>query len=302
MVKIKQQLVSNRASTSKGVNGRKYITIHETANTAQGADAQRHANLQSNGFTASWHWQVDDKQAIQSYPHDVRCWHGGDGTGNGNFNSIGIEICVNSDGDFTQAVKNAAELVKKIMEDEGITLSNVVQHNHWSGKDCPKNLRKGDKGINWSEFVNLVDSKEVDQVSKPKPPTTTKPVPTPTPPVSKPSTNTATSIVDYLASKGINPSFANRAKLAAQHGIKGYTGTAAQNTALLSKLRSGSVPNTPKPVPKGDQKTTSIVNYLKSINQDSTFANRAKLAQQHGVKNYSGTAAQNTTLLKKLRG
>ncbi len=54
--------------------------------------------------------------------------------------------------------------------------------------------------------------------------------------------------------------------------------------------------------PKGDQKTNSIVDYLKSIKVDSSFANRKKLAAKHGIKNYSGTAKQNEQLLKKMRG
>lgn len=166
---IKRQLVAGRAKTSAGTNGRKYITIHETANTSVGANAQAHANLQSKGFSASWHWQVDDKQAIQSFPHTVRCWHAGDVRGVGNYESIGVEICVNSDGDFRKAVVNAAELVRKIMADEGIPLSNVVQHNRWSGKNCPTNLRNASKGISWGEFIELV-AKDVVQVSKPKTP------------------------------------------------------------------------------------------------------------------------------------
>jgi len=58
--------------------------------------------------------------------------------------------------------------------------------------------------------------------------------------------------------------------------------------------------NTSK-VAQGDLETNSIVDYLNSIKQDSSFANRAKLAKQHGIKNYKGTAAQNTQLLNKLR-
>lgn len=77
MVKVRKQLVSSRKNTYGGGNGRKFITIHETANTARGANAQAHANLQSNGFGSTWHYTVDDKEAIQSFPHSVRCWHAG---------------------------------------------------------------------------------------------------------------------------------------------------------------------------------------------------------------------------------
>jgi len=48
------------------------------------------------------------------------------------------------------------------------------------------------------------------------------------------------SIVDFLKSKGQDSSYSAREKLAAQNGISNYTGTAAQNTQLLSTLSSSS--------------------------------------------------------------
>ena len=50
-----------------------------------------------------------------------------------------------------------------------------------------------------------------------------------------------------------------------------------------------------------DLKTTSIVDYLKSVGKPSDFAYRSKLAAQKGIANYTGTAAQNTQLLNILR-
>ncbi|UKL30017.1 N-acetylmuramoyl-L-alanine amidase protein [Bacillus phage PK2] len=108
-----------------------------------------------------------------------------------------------------------------------------------------------------------------------------------------------TSIVTYLNSIGEDASFANREKLAKKYGIAGYRGTAPQNLKLLELMRKGA---TPKPVPKGDQKTNSIVVYLKSIGVNSSFTNRSKLAKAHGISNYRGTASQNLLLLKKMRG
>ena len=156
MVTIKQQLVASKAAVSAGTNSRKYITIHETANTSKGATAQAHANLQSNGNSrqASWHYQVDDVQAIQSYADTAVCWHAGSSAGNAQ--SIGVEICVNSDGDFRKAVENAAALVAHLMRKFGVPIANVVQHNRWSGKNCPTNLRNGAKGITWAQFLDMV--------------------------------------------------------------------------------------------------------------------------------------------------
>ena len=45
----------------------------------------------------------------------------------------------------------------------------------------------------------------------------------------------------------------------------------------------------------------SIVDYLKSTGQDSSFSSRKKIAENLGIKNYTGTASQNTQMLNTLR-
>lgn len=126
-----------------------------------------------------------------------------------------------------------------------------------------------------------------------------KPAPAPTPSTG----NTGGSIVNWMNAQGMDSSYANRAKLAAQNGISNYSGTAAQNTQLLGLLQSPPPPKpSPKPKPAGNQTTGSIVTYLNSIGADSSYGARAKLAQANGIRNYSGTAAQNTQLLGILRG
>lgn len=137
----------------------KYITIHETDNPGAGADANAHARLQERGNdrTASWHLQIDDQEAIQSIPFNEIAWAAGDGrNGPGNKLSIHIEICVNADGNFQKAVQNTAEVTKQLMGQFNISISNVVQHNHWTGKNCPRNLRSGEKGVGWNDFINMV--------------------------------------------------------------------------------------------------------------------------------------------------
>ncbi|QAW01684.1 LysM peptidoglycan-binding domain-containing protein [Bacillus subtilis] len=118
-----------------------YITVHNTSNTAKGADAASHARYVKNPETAtSWHFTVDDKEIYQHLPLNENGWHAGDGNGTGNRKSIGIEICENSDGDFEKAVSNAQWLIKKLMKEQGISFANVVPHKHWSGKECPRKL------------------------------------------------------------------------------------------------------------------------------------------------------------------
>ena len=68
-------------------------------------------------------------------------------------------------------------------------------------------------------------------------------------------------------------------------------------------------PKPTKPKEKTQSKPTgglyegnSVVDYLNSIGEDSSYANRRILATKHGIRNYRGTSSQNTELLNKLRG
>jgi N-acetylmuramoyl-L-alanine amidase len=303
MVKIRQEFVPAYLADDVVYgfdNPCDYIVIHETANTAKGADADSHANLQARGNTreASWQYQVDDKEIVQSFEDNAQCWHAGSKFYN--LNGIGIEICVNSDGDFKKAVANAAQLVRILMERHGIPKSRVLQHRTTSGwKDCPRYLRSGEKGIDWDGFMALVDgaSKAPEEAAKPVAPT-----PTPKPVEGEPNFDT-NSIVDFLNSAGEDSSYSNRSKLAAKYGISGYDGSAAQNTKLLEKLKAVyRAPAKPAPAPgKGNMETDSIVTYLNSIGVDSSFSNREKLAAKYGIKGYRGTADQNLALLDKMR-
>lgn len=107
------------------------------------------------------------------------------------------------------------------------------------------------------------------------------------------------SIVDYLNSIGQDSSFAHRKMLAMQYGITTYQGTASQNILLLNKLRGTSATNPPSYYPAIN--STSIVDGLKSLQVDSSFANRKKIASINGIANYNGTASQNMQLLSLLK-
>lgn len=79
-----------------------------------------------------------------------------DGRGPGNTESIGIEICINEDGNYQKAIKNAAKLVQHLMNKYDIPVSNIKQHYDWSQKNCPAQLRANHKGISWNDFIDLV--------------------------------------------------------------------------------------------------------------------------------------------------
>ena len=85
------------------------------------------------------------------------------------------------------------------------------------------------------------------------------------------------------------------------------------NTNKIKKAVSTAKPKaTAKTTPKTKTKKTStikktsykgdsIVDGLKSVGVNSSYDNRKKIAQANGIKNYTGTAKQNTELLNKLK-
>ncbi len=161
MVQIRQHLVSAAVAikvTGGRKNTRRKICIHETNNTKKGSGADNHARLQANGNSrqASWHWSVDDKEAVQSFTHDWQCWAAGSTKGNNE--AIHIEMCMNVDGDYVRTVQNTVALVAKILKEENLTINDVLQHNFYSGKNCPREMRSTSAPIPWSSFLQMFKS------------------------------------------------------------------------------------------------------------------------------------------------
>ena len=173
---IKQDLIRHKRALQIGRglgNPKKYIAVHDTGNPSKGANARAHASLQKDELLSyGWHWQVDDKEAIQSFKHDYKIYCQGDGyNGIGNNQAISVEICINSDGNYKKAVENAARLVAKIMREENIGIDYVCQHNFFSGKNCPAQIRAGKDGITWKKFKQMVmnfygEKRRVPKVTK----------------------------------------------------------------------------------------------------------------------------------------
>lgn len=158
-ITIQQDIIpAGRRNRPGGRNPDTYITIHETGNTDVGADAEAHGKYLTGSAgeasLTSWHYTVDDHAIVQHLPDNETAYHAGDGAdGPGNTTSIGIEICVNSDGDFEVAKANAAALVRLLMAEHGIPLGNIKQHHDWNGKNCPAAIRATPGA--WEAFLAL---------------------------------------------------------------------------------------------------------------------------------------------------
>lgn len=130
-----------------------YIVVHDTDNRDKGADAEMHTKYyQTNTRGASAHYTVDDGIIINNVREEHSAYHCGDGHGrNGitNSNSIGIEMCVNSDGDYDKTFKNTQTLVKHLMEKYDVPFDKVVMHRDASGKGCSRKMIEEDL---WKTF------------------------------------------------------------------------------------------------------------------------------------------------------
>lgn len=125
----------------------KALVIHWTANTNKGADAVANRNYFENNKVSA-HYVVDDKLIVQCIPEDEMAYHVGSRhytekalkelSTYPNNCTIGIEICVNMDGLFEKALRNAVLLAADICKRHKWTKDNIWRHYDVTGKNCPK--------------------------------------------------------------------------------------------------------------------------------------------------------------------
>lgn len=127
------------------------ITIHNTANDASAQNEI--AYMANNDQEVSYHYAVDDVEAIQGLPLYRNGWHAGDGTnGTGNRTTIAIEIChslTKGNPKYAKSEDNGAKLAAIILHQYGWGIDRIRKHQDWSGKYCPHRIL--DNG-NWEGF------------------------------------------------------------------------------------------------------------------------------------------------------
>ena len=155
----------------------KYIVVHDTGNSNRGAGAMAHFNyVNTNSRGASAHYFVDDKGIVQFVGDSRSAGAVGDGKGRfgiTNRNSISVEMCINSDGDYNKTYFNTVELVKNLMVKFNVPIDRVVRHYDASRKSCPNHM-KVDNWAKWWKFKEDVKKPMVvkidlskDSINKP---------------------------------------------------------------------------------------------------------------------------------------
>lgn len=128
------------------------IVVHNTANDAPAVNEITY--MVNNDNEVSYHYAVDDREAVQGVPLDRNAWASGDGHGKGNMEGIHIEICYSLSGGerFEKAEKNAAQLIAHLLKQYGWGIDRVTKHQDYDGKYCPH--RTLDMG--WQRFLDMV--------------------------------------------------------------------------------------------------------------------------------------------------
>lgn len=131
-----------------------YITIHNTAEPFSAAQERDRVNSRRDDKSVSFHFAVDENEAVQIMPLDTRGWHAGDGGGPGNAASIGIEICRSQCRDgagwrYRRAEANAVKLAARLLRDFDLPVEALRTHQSWSGKFCPHRILEAKA---WDDF------------------------------------------------------------------------------------------------------------------------------------------------------
>ncbi len=134
------------------------ITVHNTANDASARNEITY--MTNNNYETSFHFAVDDKEAVQGIELNRNAWHASDGAnGTGNRKTIAIEICYSKSGGdkFIKAEQNAVELIVYLMKQYGWGIDRVKRHYDYAPdkKYCPH--RTMDMG--WDRFLNMIKAK-----------------------------------------------------------------------------------------------------------------------------------------------
>lgn len=135
----------------------RYLVLHETGNESVGSDAKNHAIYLrfTNDTSTSWHYTVDDTCIYHHIPDGEVAWHASDRleASGGNRNGIGIELCVNADGDFEKTFDNAARLAACLLEAYNLTVEDIKQHADFTSKNCPQRIRDANRMEEFKEKV-----------------------------------------------------------------------------------------------------------------------------------------------------
>lgn len=268
-MEIKDYLTT-RNFTKRNNKKNEYIVIHYVGAVSSALNNAKYFKTTYRG--ASAHYFVDEKDIYRVVEDKDNAWHSGANKYKHakcrNSNSIGIEMCCYKNGNTLdvseKVVARTIELTKELMAKYNIPVENVLRHYDVTGKNCPAPMVSNP--ARWNDFK------------------------------SKLTNTTAKKSIEEVAQEVINGLWGTGSERRTRLTNAGYNYNLVQSKVndllMVSKIEY---------YPKCKATYLSITKALDSIGVDSSLANRKKIALANGIKNYTGTAIQNISLLTKLK-
>lgn len=167
-----KQIKYNRTAKKRTKKDIKAIVVHYTANYSRKADGKAHFEYFNGADRDSSADVFIDDHSIWKINDWTKyfTWAIGDGKGKygyTNSNTISIEMCVNSDGNFAKTVENTIKYIRYLHQN-GYT-KVLIRHYDASRKLCPimfVDLNISGYNKAYTDFRNKVFKKEVKPVAK----------------------------------------------------------------------------------------------------------------------------------------
>lgn len=144
-----------------------WIVVHESGMPGEGQDAEllnrvMHQKMINNEAKSSWHYSVDAYEIYHHIPNHLPARHASDGStaGGGNRNGIGIEMCINQDGNYEGAMHNNAKLIAFLLTEYNMTVANVRRHYDFAPdkKQCPSYMIRTNR---YNEFLDMINKEYI---------------------------------------------------------------------------------------------------------------------------------------------
>lgn len=131
-----------------------YFTIHNSFNDASANNEITY--MRNNTNQVSFHYAIDDVEVVMGIAENRNAFHAGDGNGNGNRKSIGIEICYSKSGGerYKKAEELTVQFVAQRLHARGWGIERVKKHQDWSGKYCPHRILSEGR---WASFLARIE-------------------------------------------------------------------------------------------------------------------------------------------------
>lgn len=145
-IPVYTQLIESNTISRWGIKRKiRYIVLHETDNFYSKTGAKNHANYLSytNKTSTSWHYTVDEKEIYHHVPDNEVAYHASNRTGN--LFGIGIELCVNEDGDYEKTFDNATKLVAYLLKEYDLSIDCIKTHHDFTNKNCPHKILENNR-------------------------------------------------------------------------------------------------------------------------------------------------------------